>query len=224
MDTAASRDFKLSRRVYASFRDSQGQRLGSRAAMTIYSWPILAFWLGLVAVWMIYGHRAKPNTNSGWVWWRAIALRLTIVIFVLLAWRLFSLSHAVRIMRPYVVNRSQVAGLIGVALCAVGVGLAALARIYLGRNWGLPMSRKEKPELVTTGPYATIRHPIYTGILLAVLGSAIGQSIFWTRALVLLAPYFIYGAWREEKLMTEQFPDQYHAYVKRTKMLLPFIV
>jgi protein-S-isoprenylcysteine O-methyltransferase Ste14 len=192
--------------------------------MTIYSWLILALWLVLVAVWAVSGRLANRNSKNGWVWWREIALRLSIVVFVLLALRLFGFSHAVRILRLYAVNRSPVAGLIGVAICAVGVGLAILARIYLGRNWGLPMSRKEKPELVTTGPYAAIRHPIYTGILLAILGSVIGQSIFWTLALVLLAPYFIYSARREEKLMVEQFPDRYPAYVRGTKMLLPYIL
>jgi hypothetical protein len=51
----------------------------------------------------------------------------------------------------------------GVALCVLGFGLAISARWHLGRNWGMPMSRKEQPELVTSGPYAYIRHPIYIG-------------------------------------------------------------
>jgi len=62
-------------------------------------------------------------------------------------------------------------GGVGVALCALGIGLAIWARTYLGRNWGMPMSRKENPELVTSGPYAYVRHPIYTGLLIAMLGS-----------------------------------------------------
>ena len=54
-------------------------------------------------------------------------------------------------------------------LVALGLGLAIWARAHIGRNWGLPMSRKAYPELVTSGPYAVIRHPIYVGILLAAL-------------------------------------------------------
>jgi len=50
-------------------------------------------------------------------------------------------------------------------------------RRHLGRNWGMPMPLKEQPELVTSGPYARIRHPIYTGLILAMLGSAIGVNI-----------------------------------------------
>jgi protein-S-isoprenylcysteine O-methyltransferase Ste14 len=67
------------------------------------------------------------------------------------------------------------------------VGLAVLGRFYLGRNWGLPASRKENPELVTDGPYSYVRHPIYGGILLAMLGTAIGAGAFWVVPLVLAA-------------------------------------
>jgi protein-S-isoprenylcysteine O-methyltransferase Ste14 len=86
------------------------------------------------------------------------------------------------------------------------------------------MSRKQNPELVVTGPYAFVRHPIYGGILLALLGSTIGLGILWLVPLVLGGVYLVYAAKREEKLMLEQFPDQYPAYMKRTRMLVPFIV
>lgn len=192
--------------------------------MTIYTWLIVAFWIVLVATWAAFASRAKRTTSGGWAWRREIALRFAILILVLLALRLSVFSHALPNLRTYAVNRSPIAGLIGVVICALGVGLAVLARVYLGRNWGMPMSRKEKPDLVTSGPYAAVRHPIYTGLLLALLGSAIGQSIFWVLPLVLCGPYFIYSARREEKLMTEQFPEQYPAYMKRTKMLLPYLL
>ena len=56
---------------------------------------------------------------------------------------------------------------------ASGIGLAIWARIHLGRNWGMPTSQKADPELVTTGPYRFVRHPIYTGLLVALLGTAL---------------------------------------------------
>lgn len=102
-------------------------------------------------------------------------------------------------------------GLAGVGFCALGVGLAILARTYLGRNWGMPMSRKENPELVTSGPYALVRHPIYGGMLLAMLGSTLGESVFWVLPFILFGIYFIYSATREERLMVRQFPDRYPA-------------
>jgi protein-S-isoprenylcysteine O-methyltransferase Ste14 len=88
----------------------------------------------------------------------------------------------------------------------------------------MPMSRKENPELVTSGPYAYVRHPIYTGMLIAMLGSAIGESAFWLIPLILFGLYFVHSARIEEKLMIEQFPEQYSRYMQRTKMLFPFIL
>ena len=85
----------------------------------------------------------------------------------------------------------------------------------------MPMSTKENPELVTTGPYAFVRHPIYTGILLAMLGTAIGENVSWLLPLLLFGGYFIYSARREEELMLRQFPEQYPAYMRRTNMLVP---
>jgi protein-S-isoprenylcysteine O-methyltransferase Ste14 len=83
---------------------------------------------------------------------------------------------------------------------------------------------EETAELVTTGPYAYVRHPIYSGMLLAMLGSAIGQSVLWLLPLSMYGPQFIFSARREERLLLEQFPERYGAYMKHTKMLLPFVL
>ena len=104
-----------------------------------------------------------------------------------------------------------------------GLALAVWARIYLGKNWGMPMSEKQNPELVTSGPYRYIRHPIYSGILLAALGSTVDISIYWLVVVIIAGGYFIYSALVEEKLMLKQFPKVYPSYMKRTKMLIPFI-
>jgi protein-S-isoprenylcysteine O-methyltransferase Ste14 len=192
--------------------------------MTIYNAIILALWLAFAATWAISARWTRRSRNSGRTWWREIALRLVLVVVVVLAIHFLHLNDALRGARFYAVNRNLVAGLAGAALCAVGVGLAMTARYYLGRNWGMPMSRKENPELVVTGPYATIRHPIYTGLLLAMTGSALGLSIFWILPLLVAWPYLIYSARQEEKYLLAEFPDQYPAYMKRTKMLLPWLL
>jgi protein-S-isoprenylcysteine O-methyltransferase Ste14 len=191
--------------------------------MRIYSALIAAFWLILIVYWVVSALGAKRSIGRR-AWWREVGLRLGVLALILLALRLPITRNALHNARAYVVNTSAALGIIGVALCALGVGLALWARVSLGTNWGMPMSRKENPELVTNGPYAFVRHPIYGGVIIGVLGSALAQSVLWLLPLVLFGGYFIYSARREERLMTEQFPQAYPAYRRRTKMFIPYVV
>lgn len=113
---------------------------------------------------------------------------------------------------------------VGVIVLVSGLGTAVWARIYLGRNWGMPMTKKDEPELVTSGPYRFVRHPIYSGLLVAIVGTALATNIFWLIALVVLGAYFVYSATVEERLMTTEFPAAYSSYRARTKMLIPFVL
>ena len=145
--------------------------------MSIYRWLIVALWLVLGAYWAITAIGAKRNIGARSERRKGIALRLAIIVLMLLALRIPTLRQVLRNMQSHVAD-GAILGAVGVVLCALGVGLAAWARAHLDRNWGMPMSRKENPELITTGPYAYVRHPIYGGILLAMLGSTIGGSVF----------------------------------------------
>lgn len=87
----------------------------------------------------------------------------------------------------------------------------------------MPMTLKEGHELVTTGPYRYVRHPIYTGMFLAILGSALITGRVFLLILAGMAIYCIYSARTEERLMLEQFPEQYAQYKRRTKAIIPFI-
>jgi protein-S-isoprenylcysteine O-methyltransferase Ste14 len=113
---------------------------------------------------------------------------------------------------------------VGVIVFLSGLGLAVWARIYLGRNWGMPMTEKDEPELVTTGPYRLVRHPIYSGILLAVFGTSLATNLSLLIAAGVIGIYFIYSAKVEEKIMTSSFPNNYPSYRMRTKMLIPFVL
>jgi protein-S-isoprenylcysteine O-methyltransferase Ste14 len=112
---------------------------------------------------------------------------------------------------------------IGMVLILTGLALAVWARVYLGRNWGTPMSEKVDAELITTGPYRYIRNPIYSGIILAGFGTAVGLSWYWIVGVVLVGAYFIYSATAEARIMERRFPDTYPAYRRSTKMLIPLI-
>lgn len=112
----------------------------------------------------------------------------------------------------------------GMVLFASGLGLAVWARIYLGRNWGMPMTQKREPELVISGPYRFVRHPIYSGILLGLLGTALATNVYWLIAFGVSLVYFAYSARVEERNLANTFPTIYPGYRTRTKMLIPFVI
>ena len=85
------------------------------------------------------------------------------------------------------------------------------------------MSQKDEPELVTSGPYRRVRHPIYSGILAAGVGTAAALSWMWLVAVALAGVYFVYSATVEERYLTQEFPDVYPRYRHWTKMLVPLI-
>jgi protein-S-isoprenylcysteine O-methyltransferase Ste14 len=192
--------------------------------MTLYGWLIFALWLILVAYWSLSTGTVMRRAGARWIWWREIPIRLGFFAVVVLAARVAISNHMLPNANLHAFNSSLRLGLIGFVCSVLGVGLAILARAYLGRNWGAPTSNRQNAELVTTGPYRLVRHPLYSGLLVAILGSAIGQSVFWLLPLIVYGPYFVRGARREEELLLEQFPDRYRAYMKRTKMLLPFVL
>jgi len=194
--------------------------------MTLHHSLIVGLWIAFVAYWGIAAIDTKRSLGTR-TWWRdggprsGIAL---VTVLILLALRIPAVSRAARVVSPFAAGDGVLADAVGVALCALGMGFAVWARIHLGRNWGLPMSRKANPELVTTGPYALVRHPIYTGWLLAMLGSAVAETAVWLLPLILCGGYFLHSARREERFMAERFPQDYPAYRRRTKMLVPFLL
>jgi len=112
---------------------------------------------------------------------------------------------------------------VGSILTSMGIGLAIWARYHLAEYWSARITIKEDHQLIRTGPYARLRHPIYSGIILAMIGTTIAVSLYWLVAVVLLGTYFIYSAAMEERYMAGRFPDTYPRYKQSTKMLIPFI-
>jgi protein-S-isoprenylcysteine O-methyltransferase Ste14 len=117
----------------------------------------------------------------------------------------------------------HVVGWVGVVVCATGIGLATWARVCLGRNWGMPMTVRATPTLVRRGPYRVVRHPIYGGLLLAMLGSAMAEGHGWLVAVFGTGAYFVVSLRVEETDMAALFPDEYPEYVRHTKRLIPFV-
>ena len=115
--------------------------------------------------------------------------------------------------------------LIGLALVVAGLGFSIAARVHLGGNWSGTVTLKKGHELVQSGPYALVRHPIYTGLLLALIGTAIAIDRWRAIAgLALLLAGIGYKITVEERFMREQFGDAYARYRGRVKALVPFVV
>lgn len=170
-----------------------------------------------MAVFWLYWLAAAFSMKRGRVpWSRELGIRVVIVAIAILLVRVGAFRHQGRNTEPWR------AGL-GLALLALGLGFAIWARRHIGRNWGTPMTEKNEPELVNSGPYRLVRHPIYSGILVAVVGTAVALAWMWLIADALAAIYFIYSATVEERYMAKQFPDAYQAYKRSTKMLIPFV-
>jgi protein-S-isoprenylcysteine O-methyltransferase Ste14 len=119
---------------------------------------------------------------------------------------------------------SPVLGAIGAVMFVSGIALAIWARVHLGRNWGMPMTERLEPELITSGPYRYIRHPIYTGLLLGLFGTALATNLIGLVIAAVLSGVFYYAARVEERNLTAAFPTTYPAYQASTKMLIPFIL
>jgi protein-S-isoprenylcysteine O-methyltransferase Ste14 len=110
----------------------------------------------------------------------------------------------------------------GVLLVFVGLGFAVWARVHLGRLWSGTVTLKTDHELVRTGPYAITRHPIYTGLLLALLGTALVQgSLAALVGLILLGLGLILKINQEERLLIGHFGDMYRAYRSEVPALVP---
>lgn len=182
--------------------------------MSAFNSIILTSWAVFWVFWLLSAFWAKRNVPSGIRRFFGIRV-LTIVIAVVL------LRFAYRHSAP--AEHSTAVLIIGAAVFYCGLALAVWARLFLGSNWGMPMSKKQNPELVTTGPYRFVRHPIYTGLLLAILGTAAG-NIYWLALLAVTAVYFVYSARQEDDLMLHEFPAEYPPYKSRTKMMIPFVL
>jgi protein-S-isoprenylcysteine O-methyltransferase Ste14 len=118
----------------------------------------------------------------------------------------------------------------GLAWIAVVVVLAGLAftwwaRIHLGRLWSSSVARKADHHVVDSGPYGIVRHPIYTGIILATIGTAVlrGTTLAWLGVAVMTLGWYIKARMEETFLRDQLGAEEYGRYARRVPMLMPFL-
>jgi protein-S-isoprenylcysteine O-methyltransferase Ste14 len=120
------------------------------------------------------------------------------------------------------VPQNPAVGWVGALLTGAGIGMALWARWHLGANWSANVTLKEGHELIRTGPYRAIRHPIYTGLLLAMLGTAV--AVGEVRALLAVGlawGSFYIKARREESFLAQEFGAGFAEHSRHTGMFLP---
>jgi protein-S-isoprenylcysteine O-methyltransferase Ste14 len=183
--------------------------------MYVIDYVIYSLWIVFWLAWLVAALSAKRAAQSRmgqFVGWR---LATFVIVYLIIRFGFLKGHHAI-------VSSPVLQG-IGMVLFLIGLGLAVWARVHLGRNWGTPMSEKMDAELVTTGPYHYIRNPIYSGIILAAIGTSVAISWYWLVAVVLMGAYFVYSANVEEQTMQRLFPNTYPEYRRSTKKLIPFL-
>ncbi|MHB1206814.1 MAG: methyltransferase family protein [Rhodospirillaceae bacterium] len=118
--------------------------------------------------------------------------------------------------------QSILANIIAVVFVVVGLGFSVWARVHLADNWSAAVTVKEGHELIRSGPYKYVRHPIYTGILIAILGSVV-LADRWVAflGLALMTASFVVKLRIEERFMADQFGDAYQLYKKEVAALVP---
>jgi len=172
-------------------------------------------WIVFWAYWLVMAVTAKAG-RARWTQLAGVRVAGLLAVLLLIRTRVLKIDEAAT-GNPWLLS-------IGLAFFVLGLALAVWARVYLGRNWGMPMSQKADPELVTTGPYARIRHPIYSGIILAMVGTAMAVSPAWLFAVAIFGSYFLISAVVEERSMAKLFPAAYPPYKRATKMLIPYVL
>lgn len=177
----------------------------------------LVLGIGWALFWLYWYIAARSMKRGRRPWSHEIRIRLVMIVVAILVVRFGGF-------RGHGIDTDRWLEAIGLLLFAAGIAFAVWARLVIGRNWGTPMTEKDEPELVTSGPYRLVRHPIYSGILLASVGTAIALSWPWLVLVALIGMYFVYSARVEERFLEKQFPEQYRAYERTTKMLVPFVL
>lgn len=177
-------------------------------------------WIAFIAYWLLASRRTRRIVTVG----QPPLIRAIALASMAFGPALYLPLSSVPVLGWRIVPAYMLFDAAGICLMMFGLSFAVWARRTLGNNWSGAVTIKEHHSLITSGPYRIVRHPIYLGVLCAMLGIAfiIGE----VRAFLPLV--IVYGIWKkkidaEEALLRSAFPDEYAAYEKQVKRLLPGI-
>lgn len=192
----------------------------------MYAWIvrwIFIPWSALLIVWVVAAMASKPTVQRE----SAESRWLHIVPLVVAYWLLWGAPNWPQgnIIAKNLLPATATVGLAGMSLTVAGTLFCIWARLMLGRNWSGTVTIKQNHELIRRGPYRLVRHPIYTGLILASLGTAIVfLRVGCFAAVLLLVLTFWFKLRLEEQFMMQQFGEEYARYRSRVRALIPFVL
>ena len=176
-----------------------------------------ALWIGFYILWLLWATRIKKaeRRETGFTYFLH---RLLVALGFVLIFLKVPGNWFYRRVLPSVPWLPA----LGIAIAVVGFAFAVWARSHIGRNWSSAVTAKVQHELICSGPYRWVRHPIYSGLLLAILGTVLVQD----QVRGVIALLLVYAGWKiksrlEEQMMVSTFGDEYIAYAKSTGALFP---
>ena len=180
-------------------------------------------WAIFLLYWFISSFKVKQTKQSEPLFKRFLFYWFPLLLGIVLLGPGEWYGHS--LLREQFVPHSNLIGIIGDVLCLTGVFLACWSRYLLGKNWSVSVQLKKKHELIKKGPYAYVRHPIYTGLLLLYSGNALIVGD-WRGILAVIIVFVSF--WRklklEEKWLGQHFGAAYTDYKRKTKALFPFFL
>ncbi|HEX5460075.1 MAG TPA: isoprenylcysteine carboxylmethyltransferase family protein [Steroidobacteraceae bacterium] len=182
----------------------------------------MAIWLVYGGVWLLTAFRLKPIarvSDSG-------SRMGELLILACAAQLLFAEAPKIALLDARYLPALAGLARLGITLAALGAVFSIVARLYLGQNWSATATIKQDHELIRTGPYGLVRHPIYTGTLIAAIGTAIAfGQIRDLLALPLVTVGFSLKARSEERLLMSNFGDRYAAYRREVRgAIVPYVL
>lgn len=178
---------------------------------------ISGLWLVLILYWLVLAFGNKKN--------RFKQSRSSRLVYLLITAGVVYAIINIRQLRIRLLPITPATQITGILLCATGVALAIWARHTLGTNWSGIVTVKQDHTLIRSGPYHYVRHPIYTGIILAAAGTFLAVLPTLQGVISLLFIFLGFGlkSRLEERFLTREFPDEYPRYRRQTKALIPFV-
>lgn len=178
-------------------------------------WP----WCASALYWIISAAATKTNQRRESLGSRLAHIVPLVVGGALIGWHDIPWAWLAQRLWP----RSALPYFAGVALLYAGLAFAVWARVHLGRNWSGSVTVKEGHELIRSGPYGYVRHPIYTGLLTAVLGTALASGTLRAAiGFVIISASLTRKIGTEEAFMRATFPGVYQRYSEEVPALVPF--